>query len=68
MLTMKRRCIYSSCYRVDLCCAVCRTEDTVEMPEYQRERIETADFESLDWKLHGIKVPDKMKKLLKMLQ
>ena len=45
-----------------------RTEDTIERPEYQREQIETADFESLDWKLKGIDIPDKMRKLLKMIQ
>ncbi|KAL8559857.1 hypothetical protein ACOMHN_016903 [Nucella lapillus] len=44
------------------------TEDTLEKPEYQRERIETADFSALDWKLHGIKIGDKMKKLLKTIE
>ncbi|XP_076452918.1 uncharacterized protein LOC143288392 isoform X1 [Babylonia areolata] len=44
------------------------TEDTVEKAEYQRDKIETADFEALDWKLHGVKVGEKMTKLLKTIE
>ncbi|XP_070203814.1 uncharacterized protein [Littorina saxatilis] len=44
------------------------TEDTLEKPEYQRERIEAADFEALDWKLKGIEVKDKLRKLLKTIE
>ncbi|KAL3858031.1 hypothetical protein ACJMK2_012647 [Sinanodonta woodiana] len=43
------------------------TEETADMQEYQREKIECADFSALDWKFHGIKVNDAMHRLLKML-
>ena len=41
------------------------TEDTIDMPEYQKEKIECADFCALDWKFHGVNVNPKMKTLLK---
>lgn len=44
------------------------TEDTVDMPEYQREKIECADFCALDWKFHGIKINPKMLHLLNQLR
>ncbi|KAK3587653.1 hypothetical protein CHS0354_032859 [Potamilus streckersoni] len=43
------------------------TEETADMQEYQREKIECADFSALDWKFHGVKVNDAMHRLLKML-
>ena len=45
----------------------CRTEDTQDMPEYQKERIECADFCALDWKFHGVNVNPHMSKLLHMI-
>ena len=56
------------CTQILTVCVTDRTEDTLERPEYQRERIETADFGALEWKLHGIKVSDKMKKVLKTIE
>ncbi|XP_052800182.1 uncharacterized protein LOC128231412 isoform X13 [Mya arenaria] len=41
------------------------TDDTHDMPEYQREKIECADFGALDWKIHGVKVPPKMLEVLR---
>ncbi|KAL4223888.1 hypothetical protein ACF0H5_017351 [Mactra antiquata] len=43
------------------------TEDTQDMPEYQKEKIECADFCALPWKLHGVKVNPEMKKLLEQI-
>ncbi len=41
-----------------------RTEDTVEMEGNSKERVETADFSALDWKLEGCTVNTPLKKLL----
>ncbi|XP_060599771.1 uncharacterized protein LOC132753345 isoform X4 [Ruditapes philippinarum] len=43
------------------------TDDTREMPEYQREKIECADFSALPWKLHGVKVNSEMRKMLEQI-
>lgn len=43
------------------------TEDTIDMPEYQKEKIECADFCALDWKFHGVNVSPKMRTLLKAI-
>ncbi|XP_053374901.1 uncharacterized protein LOC123535376 [Mercenaria mercenaria] len=43
------------------------TEDTQDMPEYQREKIECADFSALPWKLHGVKVKPDMRKMLEQI-
>ncbi|XP_046550428.1 uncharacterized protein LOC124260208 isoform X2 [Haliotis rubra] len=43
------------------------TEDTAELPEFQREKIECADFCALDWKFHGVNVNPPVKKMLKSL-
>ncbi|XP_072033251.1 uncharacterized protein [Amphiura filiformis] len=40
------------------------TEDTVEMDGSSKERVETADFSALDWKLQGCTVNPPLKKLL----
>ena len=47
------------------CFSFSSTEDTIDMPEYQKEKIECADFCALDWKFHGVDVNPKMKTLLK---
>lgn len=44
-----------------------RTEDTAELPEFQREKIECADFCALEWKFHGVNVNPPVKKMLKSL-
>ncbi|XP_052256525.1 uncharacterized protein LOC127861814 isoform X7 [Dreissena polymorpha] len=43
------------------------TEDTHDMPEYQREKIECADFCALNWKIHGVNVPKNMLNVLKQI-
>ncbi|XP_071092768.1 uncharacterized protein [Haliotis cracherodii] len=43
------------------------TEDTAELPEFQREKIECADFCALEWKFHGVNVNPPVKKMLKSL-
>ncbi|XP_013421806.1 uncharacterized protein LOC106181848 [Lingula anatina] len=40
------------------------TEDTADMVEYQKERIECADFTALEWKFQGIQANPEVKKLL----
>lgn len=44
-----------------------RTEDTIDLPEYQKDKIECADFGSLASKLDGIKINSQMLNLLKSL-
>ncbi len=43
------------------------TEDTIDLPEYQKDKVECADFGSLNTKLDGVKIGDKMLNLLKSL-
>ena len=50
-----------------LCFSCFSTEDTADMPEYQKEKIECADFCALDWKFHGVNVNPKMKTVLKAI-
>jgi len=44
------------------------TEDTKELPQYQKDKIESADFGSLKSKIHGIKINSNMLTLLEALQ
>ena len=44
-----------------------RTDDTQDLPDYQKDKIECADFGSLKSKLDGIKISKKMLKLLQSL-
>ncbi|XP_077995472.1 uncharacterized protein LOC144448958 [Glandiceps talaboti] len=43
------------------------TEDTVHLAEHQKEKVEDADFEALDWKLDGCQVNPPVKRILYML-
>jgi hypothetical protein len=43
------------------------TEDTCDLPEYQKDKIECADFGSINSKLDGVKVNDKIMTLIKSL-
>ena len=43
------------------------TEDTQDIPEYQKDKIECADFGSLNSKLDGVKINDKILTLIKSL-
>ncbi|GFN90345.1 serine/arginine repetitive matrix protein 1-like, partial [Plakobranchus ocellatus] len=43
------------------------TEDTAECTEYHREKVECADFCSLQWKLHGVQISPPVKKILQAL-
>ncbi|CAF0727855.1 unnamed protein product [Brachionus calyciflorus] len=43
------------------------TEDTIDLPEYQKDKIECADFGSLASKLDGINIKSPMLNLLKLL-
>lgn len=44
-----------------------RTEDTVDLPDFQKDKIECADFGSLATKLDGVQISPKMLSLLKSL-
>jgi hypothetical protein len=44
-----------------------RTEDTVDLPDFQKDKIECADFGSLTTKLDGVQISPKMLSLLKSL-
>lgn len=44
-----------------------RTDDTIDMPDYQKDKIECVDFGSLASKLDGIEINEKMLNLLKLL-
>lgn len=44
-----------------------RTDDTIDMPDYQKDKIECVDFGSLTSKLDGIEINEKMLNLLKLL-
>ena len=44
-----------------------RTEDTVDLPNYQKDKIESADFGSLKSKLYGVEISEAMLKLLRSL-
>lgn len=43
------------------------TEDTIDLPEYQKDKIECADFGSLKSKLDGVRINQKILTLLKTL-
>jgi hypothetical protein len=43
------------------------TDLTADLPQYQKDKIESADFASLRSKLEGIKVPPTMLRLLQIL-
>ncbi|XP_074643243.1 uncharacterized protein LOC141900312 [Tubulanus polymorphus] len=43
------------------------TEDTVDLPDHQKERIESADFCALNWKFHGVNVNPFVEKILRAL-
>jgi hypothetical protein len=43
------------------------TEDTIDLPEYQKDKIECADFGSINSKLDGVKVNEKILTLIKSL-
>ncbi|KAK2163962.1 hypothetical protein LSH36_71g01027 [Paralvinella palmiformis] len=43
------------------------TDDTQNIKDHKKEKIECADFCALDWKLHGVQVNPPMKKLLESL-
>ncbi|XP_064612552.1 uncharacterized protein LOC135476453 [Liolophura sinensis] len=43
------------------------TGDTQDIPEFQRDKIECADFGALSWKLNGIKVNPSVESLLKKI-
>ena len=55
------------CYLNDFLFFLPSTEDTVDLPEYHREKVECADFCSLDWKLHGLQVNGQVRKILETL-
>ncbi|XP_033748560.1 uncharacterized protein LOC117333393 isoform X2 [Pecten maximus] len=43
------------------------TQETVDMPDYMKEKIECADFGALRWKMQGVNVSPAIKKLLLQL-
>ncbi|XP_069135164.1 uncharacterized protein [Argopecten irradians] len=43
------------------------TQETVDMPDYMKEKIECADFGALRWKMQGVNVSPGIKKLLLQL-
>ncbi|XP_064618747.1 uncharacterized protein LOC135482551 isoform X1 [Lineus longissimus] len=43
------------------------TEDTVDLPDRQKEKIECADFCSLNWKFHGLTIHPEIERLLRCL-
>ncbi|CAL1544481.1 unnamed protein product [Lymnaea stagnalis] len=43
------------------------TEATADKTEYQKEKVECADFSALEWKLHGVKVSPPVRKILSSL-
>ncbi|ESP04197.1 hypothetical protein LOTGIDRAFT_237494 [Lottia gigantea] len=44
------------------------TADTADLPDFQKEKIECADFCALDWKFHGVKVNPPTERLIKSIQ
>ena len=46
---------------------VFRTVDTKDLPDNQKERIESADFCALEWKFKGVNVNPSVRKILEAL-
>lgn len=43
------------------------SQEQVDQPDYQKEKIECADFSALEWKLTGVQVNPKIVRILKEL-
>lgn len=43
------------------------SQEQVDQPDYQKEKIECADFSALEWKLTGVEVNPKIVRILKEL-
>ncbi|XP_078335972.1 uncharacterized protein LOC111136340 isoform X27 [Crassostrea virginica] len=50
-----------------LMCSTHVSHEQVDQPDYQKEKIECADFSALEWKLTGVEVNPKIVKILKEL-
>ncbi|XP_062613724.1 uncharacterized protein LOC134275457 isoform X5 [Saccostrea cucullata] len=50
-----------------LMCSTHVSQEQVDQPDYQKEKIECADFSALKWKLTGVKVNPKIEKILQEL-
>ncbi|XP_056021344.1 uncharacterized protein LOC125675297 isoform X24 [Ostrea edulis] len=50
-----------------LMCSTHVSQEQVDQPDYQKEKIECADFSALKWKLTGVEVNPKIERILKEL-
>ncbi|XP_052714149.1 uncharacterized protein LOC128187705 isoform X33 [Crassostrea angulata] len=50
-----------------LMCSTHVSQEQVDQPDYQKEKIECADFSALEWKLTGVQVNPKIVRILKEL-